>query len=75
MQTDSMTDKQVLSSNTDVIIILLGVNHELASINNINDTVVDFGIKKNQKIISIKNLASSLGQSYCRALVFFDTLI
>ena len=54
--THGMTDIKVWSSDTDDIIILLGVYHSLASINCLNDAVVDFATKKNQKVISNRSL-------------------
>ena len=72
--THGMTDIKVWSSDTDDIIILLGVYHSLASINCLNDAVVDFATKKNQKVISNRSFLDSLVQTCCRALVFFYAL-
>ena len=36
-----------------------------------DDIVIEYGMGKNHKKISIKNLAKSLGQTRAQALVFF----
>ena len=64
----------VMSNDTDVIIIALGVYHLLRSRYIFEDIVIEFGIGKNKKIISIKNLAEKLGQTRCQALVYLHCL-
>ena len=66
-----MTTIKVLSSDTDVIIILLGVYFKLRNDHSFTDIVIEFSQKKEHRRISITNLASSLGQSRCHALIFF----
>ena len=69
--TCGMTDIKVLSTDTDVIVLILSIYHELFFVeNNLNDIVVEYGFKK---IIRIKNLADSLGQTCCRALPFLHS--
>ena len=70
---EGMNNFVVSSCDTDVIVILLGVYHQLRSAHDFSDIVVDFGIKKDNKRISIKNLACSLGQTRCQALIFFHS--
>ena len=68
---DGMTFIQILSNDTDVVIIALGVYHKLRSDHIFEDLVIAFGMGKNFRAISIKNLADVLGQKRCEALVFF----
>ena len=68
-----MTTIQVLSSDTDVIIILLGVYFKLRNDHSFTDIVIEFSQKKYHRRINITNLASSLGQSRCHALIFFHS--
>ena len=67
----NMTFIQILSNDTDVVIIALGVYHMLCSDSIFDDIVIKYGMKKNHRKISIKNLAESLGQTRAQALVFF----
>ena len=57
----NMTFIQILSNDTDVVIIALGVYHMLRSDSIFDDIVIKYGMGKNHRIISIKNLAESLG--------------
>ena len=67
----NMTFIQILSNDTDVVIIALGVYHMLRSDFIFDDIVFEYSMGKNHRKISIKNLAESLGQTRAQALVFF----
>ena len=58
----------IVSNDTNVIIIALGIYHKLRSDHIFEDMVIEFGVGKNLKRISIKNLAGNLGQGRCKAL-------
>ena len=66
----NMTFIQILSNDTDVVIIALGVYHMLRSDSIFDDIVIKYGMGKNHRKISIKNLAESLGQTRAQALIF-----
>jgi len=68
---ENMTFVQILSNDTDVVILALGVYHTLCSNHIFDDLVIEFGMGKNYRKISIKSLADSLGQLRSQALVFF----
>ena len=70
---ENMTFIQILSNDTDVVIIALGVYHMLRSDYIFDDLVIEFGMGKNHRKISIKSLAESLGQTRAQALVFFHS--
>ena len=67
-----MTFVQILSNDTDVVILALGVYHMLCSNHILDDLVIEFGMGKSHRRISIKRLADSLGQLRSQALVFFQ---
>ena len=72
---NGMTNIKVKTSDTDVVLILVGFFHELASQqNSLTDIIVEFGPKSSHRDISIRNLATSLGQTLCRAIPFFLSL-
>ncbi len=55
---------------TDVIILALGVYHKLRADHVFDEMTIGFGMGKNKREISIKNLANSLGQARSQALIF-----
>ena len=67
----NMTFVQILSNDTDVVILALGVYLILCSNHILDDLVIEFGMGKSHRRISIKKLADSLGQLRSQALVFF----
>jgi len=69
--THNMSYVHILSNDTDVIIIAMGAYHILCADHIFDDMIVEFGMGKNQRMISIKKLADTLGQNRCQALVFF----
>ena len=66
-----MTFVQILSNDTDVVILALGVYHTLCSNHIFDDLVIEVGMGKIHRKISIKSLADSLGQLQSQVLVFF----
>ena len=70
-----MTDIKVMSSDTDVVLIFLSIFHLLAAMqSSLNDIVMEFGSNKSHRVISIKNLATALGQKRCRSLLFLHSI-
>ena len=69
-----MNRVKILSNDTDVVIIALGVYHTLRSRYIFDDIVIEFGSKKEHRTISLKSLALTLGESRCHALPFFHAL-
>ena len=67
----NMTFIYIIINDTDVIIIALALFHRLRSEHIFEDLVIEFGVGKNDRRISIKNLAESLGQTRSQAMVFF----
>ena len=53
------------------VIIGLGIYHRLRSNHVFEDIIIDFGVKKDHRAISLKLLAESLGEPRCQALPFF----
>ena len=68
---EGMNRIKILSNDTDVIIIALGIYHKLRSTYLFDDIAIEFGMKKNHKSISLKALAEDLGELRCKALPFF----
>ena len=66
-----MNRVRILSNDTDVVIIGLGIYHRLRSNHVFEDIIIDFGVKKDHRAISLKLLAESLGEPRCQALPFF----
>ena len=71
--TNGLTSITFICSDIVVIIILLGIFHKLAPEHSITDMTVEFS-KKELTRMSIKNLATSLGQSPCKSLGFLHAL-
>ena len=69
-----MNKVRILSNDTDVVIIGLGVYHRLRASFHFEDIIIEFGLKKDHKAISLKSLAESLGELRCQALPFFHAL-
>ena len=69
----NMTFVYIISNDTDVIIIALGVYHKLCSEHIFDDMVIEFGIGQHERRISVKSLAESLGQTRSQAMVFFHS--
>ena len=70
-----MTNIKVKTLDTDVVLILVSFFHALASQqNSLTDIIVEFGPKSSHKDISIRNLATSLGQILCQAIPLFHSL-
>ena len=70
-----MNRVKILSNDTDIVIIGLGVYHKLRSTYHFEDIVIEFGMKKDHKSISLKALAESLGETRCQALPFFHSFM
>ena len=51
----NMTFVQILSNDTDVVTLALGVYHMLCSNHILDDLVIEFGMGKSHRRISIKN--------------------
>ena len=68
-----MNRVKILSNDTDIVIIGLGVYHKLRSTYHFEDIVIEFGMKKDHKSISLKALAESLGETRCQALPFLHS--
>ena len=58
------------SGDTDVLIIVLGLYHQLKAKYNFNDVILDFS----QRRFSIATLAQGLGEAKCQALPYFHAL-
>ena len=69
-----MNRVKILSNDTDVVIIALGVYHTLRSRYIFEDIVIEFGTKKEHQTISLKSLALSLGESRSHALPLLHAL-
>lgn len=67
---EGMTYINIVSNDTDVIILALGVYHKLRADHVFDEMTIGFGMGKNKREISIKNLANSLGQARSQALIF-----
>ena len=67
---EGMTYINIVSNDTDVIILALGVYHKLRADHVFDEMTIEFGMGKNKREISIKNLANSLGQARSQALIF-----
>ena len=65
---------KILIDDTDVIVIALGIFHKLQSSYHFDDIVIEFGINKNHRSVSLKALANSLGPSRCLAIPLLHTL-
>ena len=72
--TQGMNRIKILTNDTDVIIIALGVYHVLRSKYVFDDIVVEFALQKKHRTISLKAVAESLGEPRCKALPFFHSL-
>ena len=59
------------SGDTDVLIIVLGLYHQLRAKYNFIDVILDFSEKRR---FSIDTLAQGLGEAKCQALPFFHAL-
>ena len=64
----------IQSLDTDVLVILLGVFHQLWADYSFNDLVLESRREKDTKRVGIKGLAERLGQPLCQALPFLHTL-
>ena len=69
-----MNHIKIISNDTDVVIIALGIYHKLRAKHHFDDIIIEFGMKKDYKAISLKALAEALGESRCQALPFFHAL-
>ena len=69
-----MSKIKIISNNSNLVVIALGLYHELSSTYNFEDIIVEFGMNETHKKISLKQLSSSLGQLRCQALPFFHCL-
>ena len=59
----NMTFIYIIINDTDVIIIALALFHRLRSEHIFEDLVIEFGLGKNERRISIKNLAVTWANS------------
>ena len=66
-----MNRVKIISNDTDVVIIALGIYHKLRAKYHFDDIIIEFGMKKDHKTINLKAVAEQLGESRCQALPFF----
>ena len=69
----NMTFICIMSNDTDTVILALGKYHYLRSQHIFDDIVIEYGLGKNMRKISIKNLATSLGQTRSEGMVFYHS--
>ena len=68
---EGMERIKIVSNDTDIVIIALGIYHKLRADNQFDDIRIEFGMKENHRSMSLKGLADSLGEPRCQALPFF----
>ena len=64
----------IVTNDTNVVVIALGIYHELRSQHHFQDIVIEYGMNDTHKKISVTELAYSLGLQRCQSLPFFHCL-